>query len=402
MQAVISKTLLSKLKPDAKPFEVRDSRLPGFILRVQPSGSMSYYAEFARGRRMAIGKASVIKPDKARDRAKELLSGFALGNDPMEAKRAGKQFTLKTYIAEVYRPYAESHMKGPMKILHQISRCYPDLGDTKLADVSPFIFEKHRTKRLKDGLTGATTNRTLASLKASLNKAVEWGILKKNPLQSVKKQREDNNAVIRYLSPEENKRLREALEKREARRRQERERFNVWRRDRGYKEWPQFANFTDHLKPMVLLALNTGMRRGELFDLKWADVNFVGRSLTVSGITAKSGKTRHIPLNNEAIDVLSGWYAQRKDSELVFPSNDGGRMDNISTSWAKLMKDAKIENFRFHDLRHDFASQLVMAGVDLNTVRELLGHSDIKMTLRYAHLAPEIKAAAVAKLGGVR
>ncbi len=77
-------------------------------------------------------------------------------------------------------------------------------------------------------------------------------------------------------------------------------------------------------------------------------------------------------------------------------------MGNISTSWVKLMKDSKIENFRFHYIRHDLASRLVMADVDLNAVRELLGHSDIKMTLRYAHLAPEIKAAAVAKVGGVR
>ncbi len=98
---------------------------------------MSYYAEFARGRRMAISRASVIKPDKARDRAKELLSGFALGNDPMETQRAGKQFTLKTYIAEVYRPYAKSRMKEPMEIFHHISRCYPDLSDTKSQTCRP-------------------------------------------------------------------------------------------------------------------------------------------------------------------------------------------------------------------------------------------------------------------------
>ena len=141
------------------------------------------------------------------------------------------------------------------------------------------------------------------------------------------------------------------------------------------------------------------MRRGELFNLKWADVNFVGKIVTVVGATAKSGKTRHLPLNDEALYTLQQWYTQRKKSELVFPSYDGERMDNISTSWERLIKDAKIEHFRFHDCRHDFASKLVMAGVDLNTVRELLGHSDIKMTLRYAHLAPAKLAAAVAMLG---
>jgi integrase len=221
-------------------------------------------------------------------------------------------------------------------------------------------------------------------------------------MQNVKQLKIDSNAKNRYLSPEESLSLREALENRELKHRVQRERFNQWRSERGYDAYPGFGVFTDHLKPMVLLALNTGMRQGELFNLKWEDVNFAGRILTVVGAMAKSGKTRHIPLNDEALLVLCCWYKQRKESELVFPNANGGRLDNISTSWENIIKAAQIKNFRFHDLRHDFASKLVMAGVDLNTVRELLGHSDIKMTLRYAHLAPEKLAAAVAKLNAAQ
>lgn len=113
---------------------------------------------------------------------------------------------------------------------------------------------------------------------------------------------------------------------------------------------------------------------------------------------AKSGKTRHIPLNKEAWDVLQKLYQQGNKNNLVFPNKDGERFNHIKRSWGRLLDDAGIKNFRFHDLRHHFASRLVMAGVDLNTVRELLGHGDIQMTLRYAHLALEHKARAVEKL----
>ena len=242
-------------------------------------------------------------------------------------------------------------------------------------------------------------NRELDTLRAALNKAVQWGILKSNPMASVKRSKVDSAAPIRYLLPDEDKRLRAALDARETKRRENREKFNQWRRERGYKEFSTFGAFTDHLTPIVLLALNTGLRRGELFNLKWTDINFVGRILTVVGKTAKSSQTRHIPLNDEAFEVLQKWYKQRKDSELVFPNHDGKRMGSIKTAWERLMKDAKIENFRFHDCRHDFASKLVMSGVDLYTVCKLLGHSSIKVTEKYAHLAPQKLAAAVAKLG---
>ena len=113
-------------------------------------------------------------------------------------------------------------------------------------------------------------------------------------------------------------------------------------------------------------------------------------------------KIIHIPMNLTLIKTLMAWKEQtgRNGNDLIFPSpKTGGVMDNCKKAWASLLKEANIVNFRWHDMRHDFASQLVMKGADLNTVRELLGHADMKMTLRYAHLAPQVKRAAVEMLG---
>jgi integrase len=400
MQANITADLVKRLKPDEKPYEVWDTELKGFIVRIQPSGLKTYLVEYARHKRITIGQSTPqFTAAEARKESGKRIADYVKGKDPMEAKRAGRAYTLESFIEEKYSPWAETHLRHSKDSLGKISAWYPALGKSKLPDITTWNVEKQRAAWMKAGSNPLTINHKIASLKAALNKAVQWGILKSNPVSSIKLSRMDSSARIRYLTDDEEKRLRETLDIREGKRRQERQRFNKWRQERGYKEFPSFGVFTDHLKPMILLDLNTGLRRGELFNLEWRDINFVGRILTVVGKTAKSGKTRHVPLNDEAYEVLQKWYEQRKPSEFVFPGRDGGRMDNISTSWERLIKKAKIEKFRFHDLRHDFASKLVMAGVDLNTIRELLGHSDIAMTLRYAHLAPEKLAAAVAKLG---
>ena len=399
MRANITAELVKKAQPKDKPYEIWDTDLKGFILRIQPSGLKTYLVEYARHKRIPIGQATPqFSAAAARIEAAKKIADYVKGVDPMEAKRAGRAHTLRSFIEEKYRPWADTHLRHPKDTLGKLASWYPELGNRRLRDITAWNVDKQRAAWLKGGANPLTINHKIAALKAALNKAVQWGVIKSNPMASVKLSRVDTQPPIRYLAADEERRLRDALDAREERRREKRAEFNRWRQERGYATLPEFGSFTDHLKPMVLLALNTGCRRGELFNLRWTDINFVGRILTVVGATAKSGKTRHIPLNDEAFSVLQKWYAQRKDSELVFPSHDGGRMDNISTSWERLMKDAKIKNFRFHDCRHDFASKLVMAGVDLNTVRELLGHSDIKMTLRYAHLAPQKLAAAVATL----
>jgi integrase len=397
VKAQLGKQTINRLKPAEKPYEVRDTRLAGFLLRVQPSGKMTYYAEYGRGRRLRIGATDAVGPEKARQRAKDIIGEAMAGGDPAAGKREAKSHTFETFVREVYQPWAEANLKTGSTVSRRLLSAFADLRKKKLSEITPWLVEKWRSQRLKAGTKPATVNRDLASLNSALQKAVDWGHLEAHPVRSVKRTRTDQQAAPRYLTREEERRLRDTLKARDERIQRERESANAWRHARGYPLLPEING--DHLTPMVLLALLTGLRRGELFNLRWEDVDFAGASLAVRGGGAKSGQTRHVPLNSEAVDVLRRWQAQTGGAAgLAFPGRNGGRLDNIRSAWESVIAEAKIEDFRFHDLRHTFASRLVMAGVDLNTVRELLGHSDYKMTLRYAHLAPEHKAAAVAKL----
>lgn len=159
--------------------------------------------------------------------------------------------------------------------------------------------------------------------------------------------------------------------------------------------------------PIVLLALNTGLRRSELLHLQWKDVDLNDKWITVVGASAKNAETRRLALNTEAAAILTGWLEQRQSipeeekqsrttpvEDFVFPRRGGGRLKRIDAAWRGIVK---LANFRFQDLRHHFASRLVQSGVDLNTVRELLGHADIAIVVRYAHLSPDRLATAVEK-----
>ncbi|MCZ6495733.1 MAG: site-specific integrase [Alphaproteobacteria bacterium] len=403
MRSNITNTLVTKLKPDIKPYEVRDLRLKGLLLRVQPSGVMTWYIEYGRGKRASLGRADAITATKAREEAKLILGEAYQGRDPMAASRKAKAHSYREFIDKDYGPWAREHLRSGDGTAKRLLSSFPDLHQKKLGEITPWLIDKWRSACLKAGKKPATINRDLASLKSALNRAVTWSMLDENPIRVVKRSKVDAAPSVRFLSKDEEQALRVALSTREERIRIERDSANAWRMERGHPPLPDLRPmaFADHLKPMVLLSLNTGLRRGELFGLAWADVDMDNANLTVQGLGAKSGRTRHIPLNSEALDTLRGWKEQCGNSQgLIFISPKGKRFDNVRNSWGKVLKDAGIDKFRWHDIRHTFASNLVMAGVDLNTVRELLGHSDYQMTLRYAHLAPQHKADAVARLVG--
>lgn len=412
MPESITKRLIERLekapKPD-RPYEIRDTRLRGFIVRVERSGRAAYVIEYGRGKRITLDQVNVMTLARARALAQEVLAEARKPDSSPASVRSlvhpptDQVMTLAQFLDEVYLEWAQANRRRGEAEIARIRSRFAEFLDDPLTEVTSWRIEKWRLARRKLGRSLHTINRDLAPLKAALARAVQWGHLAEDPLHGVRLSRADDNSRIRFLDDDEEARLRAALAAREQHKREARERFNVWRRQHGEPALPKYkaGAFVDRLQPLVLLALNTGTRQGELFALRWADLDLVRRQLQVRAAAAKGGRPRTVPLNQEALQVLKTWQGQCDDTgpeDLVFPGKAGEPLTNVAKSWRALLEEARIEGFRWHDLRHSFASKLVMRGVDLNTVRELLGHVDLKMTLRYAHLAPGHLADAVGVL----
>ena len=159
-----------------------------------------------------------------------------------------------------------------------------------------------------------------------------------------------------------------------------------------------------HLAPLIQLALHSGMRRGELLGLEWGRVDLQAAIIYLEGRHTKAGKRRTVPINAVARNAILNRARFRAehcpDTPWVFCDAKGARIASVKRSFGTACERAKITDFRFHDLRHTCAAWLVQAGVPLTEVRDVLGHSTVKMTERYAHLAPENVRAALALLEG--
>lgn len=234
-------------------------------------------------------------------------------------------------------------------------------GNAPLLEITQQKIERYLSESSESrGWNTASRNRYLIMLKAVFSKAVEWGMLTSSPAKPIEFLR-GQEARTRFLTTEEVERLLDGASKR--------------------------------FRPLLILALHTGMRKSEIFRLRWSDIDFQTGLITVQ--KSKSGKRRSIPMDDTLIETLRA-LPSRFAQGVVFPSKTTGEeLTDVSNIFPLLCEKVGLEGVRFHDLRHTFASHMVMSGVDLRTVQELLGHATLNMTMRYAHLAPEHRAKAV-------
>lgn len=387
---------LKSAKPEPTPYELRSDKCPGLLLRVEPSGTTTFWAQIMRGKRARLGNAKVMTLAQAEETARRVLV------DPAAyEKEKHRASTLEDFIDDHYKAWATAHRKTAVATLARLKASFgKKFYGQRLNEITLPALERWRTDRINSGTSKATVNRDMVALSAVFTKAVEWNAIEVHPLRRMK-QLKVTNKVVRFLSPDEEVRLRASLTKRDEILRQRRESGNAWRAARDVPLMPERGAYGDHLTPMTLLSVNTGLRQGEVFNLKWTDVDLERKLLTVRAEVSKSGKLRVVNLNSEAARVLTAWQESKGGSKgLVFPGPNGNPFVDVKKAWANLLADAEIEDFRWHDLRHHFASRFVMTGGDLNTLRELLGHADIKMVLRYAHLSSEHKATAIERISG--
>ena len=304
--------------------------------------------------------------------------------DTESAIRAGRHFknseAKKRSIAELIERYSKHVLKHNPKRYEDIKGMLQwwkeNLGNRFLADVSKSLLIEKRDLLLNSPKTDktprnpATVNRYMNVLSHAFTLAVnDWEWVDNHPMHKLNKLRESRGRV-RYLDDGERKRLLQSCK--------------------------QSKN--PYLYIAVVLALSTGARRGEILGIRWPDVDF-DRQVVILHDT-KNKERRVLPITGHALELM--WEHQkirRIDTTLIFPSlEDPKQYQDIRAAWENALVDAKIEDFRFHDLRHSAASYLAMNGASLAEIAEVLGHKTLQMVKRYAHLSEAHTSKVVASM----
>ena len=366
--AYLTKRFIDGLSPDpAKELFIWDSQLPGFGLRVKPSGRVTFIIQYRNGnqstRRMTLGKYGVVTLDQARKKAAHLLSGVSLEkSDPSAERRSSRgEISLNTLAQRYMREYA---------MIRKKARSYNE--DQRLLD--KFILKKigHRTVKeiekqdivkIHTSLSGTPiqANRVVSLLSSMFGLAEQWGERPEgsNPCRYVAKFKE--RKCERYLTQEELKSIGQTLS----------------------------AAEQDQSEPLpAIIALRllilTGARKNEILGLKWEEVDLEAGLLRLAD--SKTG-SKVIYLNQAAIDILEN--LERTSPWVIASQRKDGPFVGLQKIWERLRVKANVADVRIHDLRHGFASVAVGMGEGLPVIGKLLGHHQITTTQRYAHLADD-------------
>ena len=333
--------------------------MASFTERENKKGKVSYYAKIRLKGHRTIVKAFDRKTD-AKNWANKTESEIKDGKRFKVLK--GRQITLSELV-EKYQDEVLIHKGRVMQVdqTTQLNWWRDELGHLALAEITRSDIEEGKNKLFKGDTkprTPATVNRYLSVLSHAFNVAIkEWEWVDENPVSKVKKLTEPKGRD-RFLSPDEKKKLLKACK----------------------------ASTNQFLYPAVFLAIATGARASEVINLKYSDLNLEAGTAALHD--TKNKEKRSITIAGVALGLLKDMENNRRmDTEYVFPRADGEKPILIRKAWDKAIKQAKINDFRYHDLRHTAASYLAMNQATMLEIADVLGHKDLQMVKRYAHLS---------------
>jgi integrase len=346
--------------------EITDSVCKGLFIEVRQTGGKTFYLRYTNNRsrqtQYRIGDANVLSLSQARLLAGQTKNKIAMGQDPCEQKALLRQIpTFAKFVEEQYLPYVKTYKRSwdtDVSLLK--NHLLPRFGSRPMDTISRQDIQRMHHERRASGGAAGSANRLLILIRFIYNLAIRWGVsgISSNPSAGVP-MFELNNKKERYLSVEEAQRL--------------------------YASVCQSENpMLQYIVPMLIL---TGARKREVLDAKWQDFDQARRLWRIP--MTKSGKARHVPLSDGALQVLAS-TPEVEGCEWVFANPKTLKpFVSIFYAWDTARKRAGLSEVRIHDLRHSFASLLVNSGRTLYEVQNILGHTQVKTTQRYAHLSQD-------------